>query len=97
MNRKVWLVLASALLLTACGSNRPPPLPPIQKLQFVRCDVPASLLTCDRAPEKPPFPKDQIPDDAAGRFLVDLETAGQDCRDKLAGVAATLSACEGMK
>lgn len=96
MNLKVLPALACALLLTGCA-DKSPPLPPVQKLKFVRCEVPASAMTCDAAPAKPPGPADQIADEAAGRFLVDLETAGEDCRDKLAAAAEILRKCEVMK
>ena len=87
--QKVLLVLAFASLLAAC-QNKPQVGTQLVK---VRCNVPANLLTCE-ARSKKPAPTEQITDDQAGRFIVDNDDAGQDCREKLAAVADVLKACE---
>jgi hypothetical protein len=49
--------------------------------------VPASLLTCQAAPEPPHGPDDT----ALALWIVDLAGAGEDCRAKLGAVKGLLN------
>lgn len=50
---------------------------------LVRQEVPPALLACQAAPPPPPAPFD---DQALALWIVDLATAGEDCRSRLAAV-----------
>jgi len=80
--KRFWALLA-LLMLAACGDEQP-----ILKLVPAAGPViPDSLLTCPSSPE--------VPDDTAsqsdvGRYLIDLYTAGADCRSNLGAVRKLL-------
>ncbi len=68
------------MLLTGCAQPR------LQtKVQLERLEIPAELLTCQAAPEPPAEPYSQA--DVAA-YIVDLHSAGDDCRERLARIAA---------
>ncbi len=67
-------LLLCVLGLTGCG-----PGPAV----LVRQDVPPALLTCQPAPEPPQPP---FTDADLALWIVDLATAGDDCRSRLASV-----------
>lgn len=70
--------------LTGCAS--PPATVP--EVRIVRERVPAALLICQPAPAVP----DSVADDRdLARYIIALATAGDDCRDQLARVAAHLA------
>lgn len=77
-HKRALPLLLSLLLLLGCG-NGPPTL--------VRQIVPISLLEC---PPEPPPPSVQSDDQELALWLVDLATAGADCRDRLARVKELL-------
>ena len=64
-------LLLLPLLSTACG-----PRP----VELVRPEIPAPLLACQPAPPPPPPGTD---DHALALWIVDLATAGEDCRARL--------------
>lgn len=72
--RHAPLLLLSGLLLTGCGAG-----PPV----LVRQSVPAALLACQAQPEPPVSPFD---DQALALWIVDLASAGEDCRARLGAV-----------
>lgn len=53
-------------------------------MQIERLAIPAELLTCQPAPEPPAEPYTQA--DVA-IYIVDLHSAGTDCRERLARIA----------
>ena len=70
--RPVWPALSFALALTACAPPAPAPLPPALALS-------RGLLICR---PRPPVP--QIAQDAdLMLWIVDLDEAGEDCRQRL--------------
>lgn len=70
--------------MTGCGTDR------LQtQLQIERVEIPAALLTCQPSPEPPIEPFTQA--DVAG-YIVDLHSAGADCRERLATIAALQAA-----
>lgn len=75
-----WPALLCVPLWTACASPGPPVL--------VRPEVPASLLTCQPAPDPP----DTGDDTALALWLVELAAAGDDCRGRLLRVKELLDA-----
>lgn len=75
-------LLPCVLLLTACG-GRPP-----QVAEAPRLTVPVSLLSCAPQPEPPAAGAD---DTALAHWILDLASAGDDCRGKLAAVGKVLS------
>jgi len=75
-------LLPCALLLTACGSSLP------NIVEAPRLTVPASLLACAAQPEPPPPGTD---DTVLAHWILDLASAGDDCRGKLAAVAKVLN------
>lgn len=72
------------LLLPACGSAPPPP----PEVRLVRPEVPAALLACRPAPAVPPVDAD---DTAIAGYILDLEEAGADCRDRLQRMGSVLA------
>lgn len=80
--RAAWPVLLSLLLLTGCGS-----MPPSMRLA-PRPPVPPSLLSCPVQPAPPPATAD---DAALGDFILDLASAGDECRRKLDAVKGILA------
>jgi len=80
-----WLLFWPALLtgcamLAACGPAR------LQtQVQIERLTIPPELLACQMAPEPPAPPYSQA--DVAA-YIVDLHSAGDDCRERLARIAA---------
>lgn len=77
--------LCSVMLLTGCAAD------PIVTVQYVKQDIPASLLVCDGAPDVPGARATQR--DVA-RFVVRLNDAGQDCRQKLDAVRGLVMATD---
>ncbi len=75
-------LLFSAGLLTACAAATPPPPRLITSLERVPVSVPAPLLTCEPAPAPPSTGTQR----QVASYVVDLWSAGQDCRDKLGQV-----------
>lgn len=77
----ILLPLLCSVLLGACAS---PDV--VTRVEYVRQEIPAELLTCYDAPAAPA-------DGATLRevtlYALDLDAAGQDCRDKLRAVRAT--------
>ncbi len=78
------LPLCFAICLTACAQPRLE-----TRLQIERVTVPAELLACEPQPEPPAGIYTQA---AVATFIVDLADAGQDCRERLARIAALQSA-----
>ena len=74
-------LLPCALLLTACGSS-------LNTVEAPRLTVPASLLACATQPEPPAAGTD---DTALAHWILDLASAGDDCRGKLGAVAKVLN------
>lgn len=67
-----------------CGADR------LQtQVQIERIEIPAELLSCQLAPEPPVEPYTQA--DVAA-YIVDLHSAGADCRERLARIAALQTA-----
>ncbi len=67
-------------MLTACGPAR------LQtQLRIERLAIPPELLSCQMTPQ-PPVPPYSQADVAA--YIVDLHSAGDDCRERLARIAA---------
>lgn len=67
-------------MLSGCGTSR------LQtQVQIERITLPPELLSCADAPEPPAEPYTQA--DVAG-YIVDLHSAGADCRERLARIAA---------
>lgn len=54
------------------------------QLRIERLEIPADLLNCTPAPEPPAAPYTQA--DVAA-YIVDLHSAGDDCRERLARIA----------
>lgn len=75
-----WAASLSLTLLTACGLN------PASVL--VRAEIPAVLLACQDQPEPPAPLRD---DSDLAYYILDLASAGADCRDKLARVNGLLN------
>jgi len=74
-------LLPCALLLTGCGGRLP------NTVEAPRLTVPASLLACAEQPEPPAAGTD---DTALAHWILDLASAGDDCRGKLRAVAKVL-------
>lgn len=71
--------LISCALLTGCGSGAPS----LVKTELVRQTIPPALLRCDDEPEPP---AGVISQRDIALFLIDLASAGDDCRGKLAAI-----------
>lgn len=72
-------ILLSCVFLTGCTSD-PPPM--VTEVQYIRQEVPASLLDCAAQPLPPAISSQR---DVAF-YVLDLAEAGEDCRGKLAAV-----------
>ncbi len=72
--------------MTGCGLNRERPLP---ELTIVRVTPPAELLDCAAEPSAPAAGATQR---AVARYLLEIASAGDDCRAKLEAVRAFVSA-----
>jgi hypothetical protein len=84
----LWL-LCLPILSTGCAS---PPEPRLQtRIQIEQVAIPAELLTCQAAPAPPAVPYTQA--DVAA-YIVDLHSAGADCRERLARIAALQNATQ---
>lgn len=79
-------ILLAALALAGCATAPKPQI--ITRTLYVRQTIPPSLLTC-ASPPLVPQPTSQA---AVARYIVALWEAGQDCRVKLAGVRALVTA-----
>lgn len=68
------------ILLTGCAQEKL-----LTKIQYIHDDVPAEFLSCQDEPMDPGrgATKGQWMD-----YNVDMQTAGQDCRDKVNGLRA---------
>lgn len=72
-------LLTGFVLLTGCSQQH------LQtQLRIEPLTIPAELLTCQPAPQPPAAPYSQA--DVAA-YIVDLHSAGADCRDRLARIA----------
>ena len=76
-----WLAPFFALLLIRCAAPPPEPV-------AVRPLVPVVLRTCQGPPA---VPAADDTDAALALYIVDLDAAGQDCRDKLAAAVAAIN------
>ena len=76
------LPLCFAGLLTACAS----PAAPAPEIRLVKPSIPSSLLACL---PRPPIP-DATSQRAVALLLVKIDSAGDDCRQKLAAVVKAL-------
>lgn len=73
--RPVWPALSFALALTACAPPAPAPPPPALGLS-------RSLLVCRERPSVPVLEQDAD----LMLWIVDLDEAGEDCRQRLSRV-----------
>ena len=73
------LALLPLALLAACGSPPPPIAPPPER---VLVEPPEPLMRCAGAPVVP----DAETQREVAEYLVRLESAGADCREKLAAI-----------
>ena len=81
-----WFLLASAPLLIGCGSTLPEAPVVLTQIRVERQFVPDALTHCAPEPEAP-----ARTDEAVANYIVDLATAGRDCRAKLAGVRGVVT------
>lgn len=76
---KYFLVIIAALALTGCVSTATSQAPQV-RVQEVPVGPPDSLLTCR---VQPPAPRGEYTQADVARYIVRLQEAGADCRDKL--------------
>lgn len=80
--RPALCLLASTLLLTACGQDLKRAPEVVVQVEYRRQEIPDALLFCDLEPVVPMYRTDEN----VANYITELGAAGRDCRAKLGAV-----------